>query len=955
MKNCHAKSQSEADLSNQTHQMILKQILLLHRPRNVLRLVVAVCLPLAVWSQFREVLLKARFAEPVTITLRGIEGDTGESVRIFQSADNVALQPFGKVAGAATWRLDDNWLFRIIIKCSPAAWTSISGAKVDIGNRRVELDRDELQQDWLVSQSDASGSVVTENPVVTLQSPEGIWIETSQSIIRTRPLNWPGDGVIASHIIGQTLLYSLPLYGILFLPKRSPRLLRLAQLKLRLTMRRHSRHSDSVRSSAIADIVGIAFLMAAFCFLELRTPFFFVQDDVPLEEFPLILVGCRGVWSGHLPEWNPYVGMGVPLWTRGASSLTYPPLYLSYAIARHIVGNEYTTMEVFALLHLVAGFLLCRRVCTIVGCGDFAAVVASLSFVLSGPILILGRGWHNFMPLVVWTPGIALCLELLRRHDTGWKWLWGTAGCLAMPIHVGFPQCVVIYFGLFAGILMAIVLGRCISWRAASKGIAASVLAVALGFPVLWHQIQFSKGVKIQPLSSWSAKPGLAAMLLPSPLMTANPPFEYSQRPDFTHFYFVGGVLAVCWLAGSLLVVGRKFSAWDSGPRLWWWTALVFLALSIGDEAGLWRVLGELPIMGNLARHPIRVLPFFVFGAVVSGGFVFDRLWMRMRDVRFAHAGVATAVFASLGYHLTRVDTAIAYNFFKPYPDVSCAGQLLGAGSPAVRRICSFTLNWAVVPSWDPHRAIGESLGANMAGVHKIMALNVYDPIAESLPAYRHAIRRLQTETPTAVQRYGVEWLIAHEQDASRALFLEGTAAPDRSAASSTPWPVYSPWGDLTTARFAALLSELRASSDDGMACGDLRWFKAIGADAMAYPRDTPQAGLPFRVHTEGVDVDVSNSGGGDVVINFLRLENMVATVDGRSVACQADDWGRILVAVPSDVSELAIRYRPDWARAIYGALAIASTAVLGFVFANSPRPTQLATSEPPAMVQAGV
>src|SRR5207248_2623522 len=124
------------------------------------------------------------------------------------------------------------------------------------------------------------------------------------------------------------------------------------------------------------DIVGLVAVVGAFAWLEFRSPYYFVQDDVLMTELPGMLLGCRGAWEGHLPEWSPYTGLGSPLMSEAGASLTYPPLYVSYAIARNVLGDENATMEVFALLHLVAGFWLCKRLCSVIGASPFPATLA---------------------------------------------------------------------------------------------------------------------------------------------------------------------------------------------------------------------------------------------------------------------------------------------------------------------------------------------------------------------------------------------------------------------------------------------------------------------------------------------------------------------------------------------------------------------------------------------------
>src|SRR5207249_3528487 len=95
---------------------------------------------------------------------------------------------------------------------------------------------------------------------------------------------------------------------------------------------------------------------AALTFLEWRDPFYFTECDNLTDCLPPILVGCRSIWQGVFPDYNPYLFLGSPLAGLGMYSLTYPPLYLAYALARHVLGQEYATLEVFAILHLLGGF-----------------------------------------------------------------------------------------------------------------------------------------------------------------------------------------------------------------------------------------------------------------------------------------------------------------------------------------------------------------------------------------------------------------------------------------------------------------------------------------------------------------------------------------------------------------------------------------------------------------------
>ena len=87
---------------------------------------------------------------------------------------------------------------------------------------------------------------------------------------------------------------------------------------------------------------GLAFVVAAFAMLELLDPYFFCQDDALSLELPVVLMTCRGIWQGLVPEYNPYIFLGSPT---PSISGTYPPMFLAYGIARHVLGDEYATFE----------------------------------------------------------------------------------------------------------------------------------------------------------------------------------------------------------------------------------------------------------------------------------------------------------------------------------------------------------------------------------------------------------------------------------------------------------------------------------------------------------------------------------------------------------------------------------------------------------------------------------
>lgn len=99
--------------------------------------------------------------------------------------------------------------------------------------------------------------------------------------------------------------------------------------------------------------------------------------------------------------------------------------------------------------------------------------------------------------------------------------------------------------------------------------------------------------------------------------------------------------------------------------------------------------------------------------------------------------------------------------------------------------------------------------------------------------------------------------------------------------------------------------------------------------DPLAFPASNPKLSLPVRMHGQGIDVDVADLAGDDmVIVNFLRYPEMQAFLDGRAVDCFAEPhWNRILVPMSGKAALLTIRYRPPWSVGLWLGLA---TAVIG-------------------------
>ena len=203
--------------------------------------------------------------------------------------------------------------------------------------------------------------------------------------------------------------------------------------------------------------------------------------------------------SGHLPLWNPLVGMGAPLIANYQSSLFYPPNWLYFLLAA--VGGISALAWGQALLvaaHLTFAALGMARLARQLGLNPLAQTVSGLAFGLSG-YLVASAGFLSINAAVAWLPWV-MCgvtqvagetkLFPMENHPGGEKPLPSSNAflprsltlCLAMQLLAGHAQ-ITWYTWLLAG-MWAIFL--CLSCRIPRLGYAllrltlAFVLAIAL-------------------------------------------------------------------------------------------------------------------------------------------------------------------------------------------------------------------------------------------------------------------------------------------------------------------------------------------------------------------------------------------------------------------------------------------------------------------------------------------
>jgi hypothetical protein len=162
--------------------------------------------------------------------------------------------------------------------------------------------------------------------------------------------------------------------------------------------------------------------------------------------------------GGHLPLWNPLLGMGAPLIANYQSALFYPPNWI-YFLLDAVGGAPGMAwgQAILVAVHLAWAGLgmvyLTRRI----GLGELAQTVSGLAYGLSG-YLVARSGFLSINAAAAWTPWVVLMSmppiasgQSVKKVKGVWdKSLWGLVGCLSMQLLAGHAQ-TTWYTLLFAG------------------------------------------------------------------------------------------------------------------------------------------------------------------------------------------------------------------------------------------------------------------------------------------------------------------------------------------------------------------------------------------------------------------------------------------------------------------------------------------------------------------------
>jgi hypothetical protein len=632
------------------------------------------------------------------------------------------------------------------------------------------------------------------------------------------------------------------------------------------------------------NLFPILYLSLAVFLLEHMQPFYFTQDDNLVQFLPVILDFCRHLEEGTISTYNPYPTMGIPSLSNGIYSLAYPITHLSYFVAKHLLHNEFLTLEVFAIIHLYAGYLITKKLLRLLSIHRPLSVMGALCFVLSGYSLIAGRSWYYMLPQLFWTPALLYCfLHLWNKQNIQWILYSGlTIGISSLAGNV--QMWIYNLFFLSIATLLFILTQKFTFHKLLCTG-ASLCLGLALAAPFLFLQYSITKNI---PDSVWGngIGQGILSMIFPYPIVESGHPNGWGNlhKELEGQFYYSGTLFSVVGLASivvfvlSVLLFKKNKLKEFYSSNVWLLCGIVAFLLSLGVEGKLWTLLSHIPPFDKFS-NPFKFLHFVNFFFILGGALIVQRFYNSFisRNTIVGY-GIVFSVLGLLLYHITLAKTSFYTYGFKPFPAIDKKYDLFSHSGQRIFTVGNEKYLDAQFVS---------SLPFNIPVIYRIPAFHGYDNLSREYMATTRFDRKITEEN---LHAYGVKHILSYREPLSSSFQKSVTIV------------------DSTNNNY---LYELKETIPLAFSKNDL-----------ATPLNLIFTGNGFHLDVSKLEAP------SDIVVNFAYYPEFIVSANGQGVKIVEDEKGRILVRLMEKAPSLKIIYIPDFT---LGLLAASILLILAF------------------------
>ena len=650
-----------------------------------------------------------------------------------------------------------------------------------------------------------------------------------------------------------------------------------------------------------------ALLLIGVLLIELKHPYFFLQDDNRDGVLPNLVHTFDSLLGGELAQYNFHQFLGYPFLAAGQTGVLYPLNYLAVFLSRMLLGHSFLAVDLLVVMHLLIGALGFYALIRSFKLDGRVAVLAGLSWSFSSFIFFGSDSWVVISAIAAWFPWM-IFLSLRHYRNPGWQGLLLSLLPRLALFYVGYIQYFIcgVIFEFITLLLYALTdrerPGRGLAILSILKGYVASYLLVLIfSLPLLLPMARLTavsagRDAKLafEVFASQSFPIGQLLLGLFFPFLTAGEGTYASFRNllNLSHIGYVPlGALLVWFALKSMDSWGRRslfrFKSFEGRKvALTPFVLPMAIALLWSSSVAFNGLLYLLPII-NRFRWPFKMAVFLDFYLILLAAVVLAELVER---ISWKKKAKELLLLGLVGVQL--VNFLFLY-IVMPYRDFGeHHGDSIPLEEPLREELAGGRIVSVGFRIWEP--SVGNSrsyktaptLGFNYATLWSLEQFAGYEPfigkdnVRATLGLNFTAIYPSSRPLPVEYLRQaGVCWYLLPPE-------LEGE------------------YGGLIES-----YGMVKRFED-----GDRVVFFDPGAEALVSFVGKPGGVESYWLTTNSIRVGTDLEEPGVLVLNYLYHANFRATVDGEPVRLVADEGIGMRVEVPAGEHRVVVEYvDPDF------------------------------------------
>ena len=430
-------------------------------------------------------------------------------------------------------------------------------------------------------------------------------------------------------------------------------------------------------------IVLSIIIMSTMMIVEMKHPYYFLQDDNRDYFLPIYVANLRAVIHGEIPLFNFHQFCGTPLLSSTQTAPFYPLNYGAIVLSKCILGNYFGAIDIIALFHLIIAGISFYYFMRYFGLHEHSCFWGALTWTFCGFVVSVGDSWIPIIGYAAYLPWISLLTIRFLKKVTVRKFILLVI-VESLLFFLGWPQYFIysVTFEIVHIILILFFTSRLftkINVLESSNDIfnisprirkflqyyfLQYICLIFIVLPVLLpglHQISISNrnnsiAWETYISLSYNMKDWIYGLI--NPFSSTSHNYTWTNQNYISH---IGYVTIVFLLIGVLYVRNKRYNL------ILVYFILGLLTLLFANNSIITKLFYLVPIY-NKFRWPFKAAFFTSYSLIIVATFGFDYMYEKLQALKLMTKRLSFLVFACIiAMHIFNIIILYAYSSQKMF------------------------------------------------------------------------------------------------------------------------------------------------------------------------------------------------------------------------------------------------------------------------------------------------